>query len=68
MRKRIALWAFSSALVSATIAAADISFWQIGGTGANWAGSDSAQVMIDFTRGTRPILALGPMGVKLNQA
>ena len=55
MRKRIALWAFSSALVSATIAAADISFWQIGGTGVNWAGSDSAQVMIDFTRGTNSI-------------
>ena len=55
MRHRVELWVFSFALVSATIATADISFWQIGGTGVNWAGSDSAQVMIDFTRGTNSI-------------
>ena len=46
--KRLAnLWLWVLA-VSATSAAADISLWQIGGSGLGWAGSDSAQVMIDF--------------------
>ena len=39
------LWFFAA---SATSAAADISLWQIGGSGLRWADSDSAQVMIDF--------------------
>ena len=48
--KRLAnLWLWFLAAASATAAAADISLWQIGGSGLRWADSDSAQVMIDFT-------------------
>ena len=47
--KRLAnLWLWFLAAASATSAAADISLWQIGGSGLSWAASDSAQVMIDF--------------------
>ena len=48
--KRLAnFWLWFLAAASATAAAADISLWQIGGSGLRWADSDSAQVMIDFT-------------------
>ena len=48
--KRLAdLWVWFLVAASATAAAADISLWQIGGSGLRWADSDSAQVMIDFT-------------------
>ncbi|MCY4605051.1 MAG: hypothetical protein OXE49_12535, partial [Gemmatimonadetes bacterium] len=47
--KRLAnFWLWFLAAASATAAAADISLWQIGGSGLRWADSDSAQVMIDF--------------------
>ena len=47
--KRLAnLWLWFLAAALATGAAADISLWQIGGSGLRWADSDSAQVMIDF--------------------
>ena len=47
--KRLAnLWLWFLAAAAATSAAADISLWQIGGSGLRWADSDSAQVMIDF--------------------
>ena len=48
--KRLAdLWLGFLVAAAATSAAADISWWQIGGSGLGWADSDSAQVMIDFT-------------------
>lgn len=48
--KRLAdLWLWFLVVASATAAAADISLWQIGGSGFRWVDSDSAQVMIDFT-------------------
>ena len=48
--KRLAdLWLWFLVAASATAAAADISLWQIGGSGLRWVDSDSAQVMIDFT-------------------
>ena len=48
--KRLAnLWLWLLVAAAATSAAADISWWQIGGSGLGWADSDSAQVMIDFT-------------------
>ena len=47
--KRLAnLWLGFFVAASATSAVADISLWQIGGSGLRWADSDSAQVMIDF--------------------
>ena len=47
--KRLAnLWLGFLVAASATSAVADISLWQIGGSGLRWADSDSAQVMIDF--------------------
>ena len=47
--KRLAnLWLWFLVAASATSAAADISLWQIGGSGLRWADGDSAQVMIDF--------------------
>lgn len=55
MKRRVYLWICSLSLACATGAAADISFWQIGGTGVNWADSDSAQVMIDFAAGANSI-------------
>ncbi len=49
MKRLTDLWLWFFAAASATGAAADISLWQIGGSGLGWADSDSAQVMIDFT-------------------
>ncbi len=49
MKRLSNLWLWFLAAASATAAAADISLWQIGGSGLRWADSDSAQVMIDFT-------------------
>ena len=48
MKRPLDLWLWFLAAAAATSAAADISFWQIGGSGLGWAASDSAQVMIDF--------------------
>lgn len=48
MNRLANLWLSLLAAAAATGAAADISFWQIGGSGLRWAASDSAQVMIDF--------------------
>ena len=55
MRRRVNIWACCLAIFGATATGADISFWQIGGSGVNWADSDSAQVMIDFTSGANSI-------------
>ena len=49
MKRPLDLWLSLLVTASATSAAADISLWQIGGSGLGWADSDSAQVMIDFT-------------------
>ena len=49
MKRPLDLWLSLLVTAAATSAAADISWWQIGGSGLGWADSDSAQVMIDFT-------------------
>jgi hypothetical protein len=55
MRRMVSAWTLSLSCVCATGVAADISFWQIGGSGISWADSDSAQVMIDFATGPNSI-------------
>ncbi len=49
MKRLSSFWLWFLLTASVTGAAADISLWQLGGSGFGWADSDSAQVMIDFT-------------------
>ena len=58
MKCRVNKWLIPLVAALATSSAAEISFWQIGGSGMGWADADSAQVMIDFAASSSSIQPL----------